>query len=187
MLNVDRTKARHYGDEKGRYWSVSQVCEVITGGGQYYAPGAAERGTDIHLIFALAVGHSVGMCEAPDVPEEYLVYYAGIQKWIDQAQPKPSALENSLKHKTLPYAGTPDFIGMIGEEFGVLDLKTVQRERWHDVQICAYQKMTDKAARQWILYIDKDGGFKQVSVKPSAKDWAVFQNGLSILTWRDGV
>lgn len=185
MITCDRSAKRHYGDEHGRYWSVSQVCEVITGGCDYYAPGAAERGEDVHLIFALAVGHSVGLCEPPDVPTEYAGYYEGIQGWIQYARPKPSGIERMMRHRTLPYAGKSDFIGLIGEEFGVLDLKTGISVRWHQVQVCAYQKMLDKAARQWILYVDKDGKFKQVSVKPSARDWAVFQNGLSILQWRE--
>lgn len=186
MLTCDRTAARHYGDEHSRYWSVSQVCELVSGNGDFYAPGAAERGTDVHLIFALAVGHHAGLCDQPDVPTEYDGYYQAIMQWIQFANPQPSSLERTIRHKVLPYAGTPDFIGMIEDAFGVLDLKTGKPEKWHQVQICAYQKMTDKASRQWILYITNDGQFKHVTVKPSARDWAVFQAGLSVLQWREG-
>ena len=183
-LSVDRAKPRQYGDAEGRYWSVSQVCDVVSGGCDYYAPGAAERGQDVHLIFALAVGHSAGLCEAPEVPEAYGGYYKAMLDFIAWAKPVPSAIERTMKHKTYPYAGKPDFIGSIGEEFGVLDLKSGAPAKWHSVQIHGYQKMLDKAAKMWILYISDNGTFQFKTIKPSARDWAVFQNGLSILEWR---
>lgn len=185
MSSIDRTQVRHYEFDGKRYFSVSTVCEVITGKCDFYAPSDAERGTDLHLIFALAVGHHAGLCDAPDVPTEYDGYYIAILKWIGLVNPQPSSIERRMRHTVYPYAGTPDFIGTIGEHFGVLDLKTGDPAKWHRVQICAYQKMLDKAAKQWILYISNDGTFKQVLVKPSPREWAVFMNGLSLLQWRE--
>lgn len=185
MITCDRSAKRHYGDEEGRYWSVSQVCEVVAGKCDYYAPGSADRGQDIHDIFALAVGHSIGLCDAPDVPEGYAGYYSAILKWIEFAKPKPWGLERMKRHATLPYAGRADFVGMIGEEFGVLDLKSGVPAAWHRLQLHGYQKMFDKASRMWVLYVNDDGTFKQVPIKLSARDWAAFQNGLSILQWRE--
>jgi hypothetical protein len=187
MFSVDRTQPRHYGDEQGRYWSVSQVCQVVTGkDGSQYAAGAAERGQDLHLIFALAVGHHAGHCDPPDVTEAYTGYYVAMLEWIDWAKPKPLKIEESYRHKILPYAGTPDFVGMIGEAFGVLDLKTGQPEPWHAMQVRAYREMVEKAARMWVLYIKVDGTFQFKNLKPSARDWAAFQSGLNILQWREG-
>lgn len=185
MLTCDRTHARHYGNATDRYWSVSQVLQVITGDdGSRYIAGAAERGQELHLIFAFMIGHHIGKCERPAIPDQYRGYAEAMQQWITHANPSPTALEESLAHPTLPYAGTPDFVGTLGNTFGVLDLKTGQPQRSHAIQVCAYQKLLNRAATQWILYIDPDGGFKQVTVKPSARDWAVFQNGLAILQWR---
>lgn len=185
MITCDRSQPRQYGDEHGRYWSVSQVCTVVTGEKGYGSEQAMQRGTDVHMIFALAVGHRAGLCDAPGVPEEYAGYYRAIQSWMEQANPRPSSLERTMRHKTYPYAGTADFIGSLGEDFGVLDLKTGTPEKWHRLQLHAYQKMLDKAAKMWVLYVKDDGTFKQVTVKPSARDWAAFQNGLSILQWRE--
>lgn len=187
MITCDRSAKRHYGDaaEPFRRWSVSQVCEVVAGKCDYYAPGSADRGQDIHDIFALAVGHANGLCDPPDVPESYAGHYRGILNWIEFAKPRPSGLERTMKHATLPYAGRMDFIGMIKEDFGVLDLKSGVPAAWHRLQLHGYQKMTDKAAKMWVLYVKDDGTFKQVTVKPSARDWAAFQNGLSILQWRE--
>lgn len=185
MLTCDRSQARNYGDEHGRYWAVSSVIEVVTGKKGYGSEQDKQRGTDVHLIFSLAVGHHAGLCDAPDVPEEYAGYYRGILAWIEKAKPRPSSLERTMKHKVYPYAGTADFIGSIAEDFGVLDLKTGTPERWHSIQLHAYQKMLDRAAKMWILYVSSDGDFKQVPIKPSARDWAVFTCGLSILAWRE--
>lgn len=185
MLSVDRTQPRHYGDEQGRYWSVSQVCEVVRGDTGFMDPVALQRGTDVHQIFALGVGASVGLCEWPDVPNEYAGYWKAITAWIEKVKPQPTMIERTLRHKVYPYAGTTDFIGMLGPDYGVLDLKTGQPQRWHRVQVHGYQKMLDKAARMWVLYVDNDGNFKQESIKPSPRDWAVFTNGLSILQWRE--
>lgn len=185
-LSVDRSASRHYGDEAGRYWSVSQVCEVVYGERKYADQGAMQRGTDVHEIFALELGAHMGWCEHPVIAEDYAGYHVGILAWIKQAKPQPMMLERTLKHKTYPYAGTLDYVGMIGEDYGVLDLKTGTPERWHTLQIHGYQKMLDKASRMWVLYLSNDGSFKQIPVKPSARDWAAFQNGLSILQWREG-
>jgi hypothetical protein len=185
MLSVDRTKPRQYGDDKGRYWSVSQVVEAVIGDKGFMDPIALQRGTDVHQIFALRLGASMDWCDMPDVPEEYQGYDAAIVKWIEQAKPEPKMLERMLRHKLYPYAGQVDFVGLVGPDYGVLDLKTGQPQKWHSLQVHGYQKMLDKAARMWILYVGADGNFKQVAVKPSARDWAVFQNGLSILQWRE--
>jgi hypothetical protein len=186
MLSVDRTKSRHYGDEQGRYWSVSQVCQVVTGkDGSQYAAGAADRGTDLHLIFALALGHYAGYCDPPDVDEAYIGYHMAMLDWMDWAKPTPMKIEDAYRHKTLPYAGTPDCVGMIGEAFGVLDLKTGQPERWHAMQVRAYKEMVEQAAKMWVLYVKNDGTFQFKDVKSSARDWAAFQSGLNLLQWRE--
>ena len=184
-LSVDRDRPRHYSDEHGRYWSVSQVCEVVAGKQDFYAPGSAERGTDVHLIFALAVGQYAGLCDGPDVPTEYEGYYKAILKWIAWANPKPDGIERMRKHPILPYAGQMDFVGSIHGDVGVLDIKSGQPMPWHRLQIEAYARMMQFLhCKRWILYIDNEGEFKQVPVKPSPRDWCAFQNGLSILQWR---
>jgi hypothetical protein len=186
MLTCDRSQSRHYGDEHGRYWSVSQVCEVVAGKQDFYAAGSAERGTDVHLIFALAVGQYAGLCDGPDVPTEYEGYHQAILQWIEWAKPMPMPLgiERKRKHPTLPYAGTTDFVGQACREFSIVDLKTGAPAKWHALQMCGYREIVGKVAKMKILYITNDGDFKQVPVKPSPRDWCAFQNGLSILQWR---
>lgn len=189
MITCDRSAKRHYFDDSETFgrWSVSQVCAVVSGGCDYYKPGSAEKGQDIHDIFALSVGHANGLCDAPDVPSEYAGYYRGVLEFIEKKKPRPLAhgIERCLKHATIPYAGRADFIGMIADDFGVLDLKTGTPEKWHGVQVHGYQKMTDKAAKMWILYINAEGDINLKTVKYNPRDWAVFQIALSVLQWRE--
>ena len=185
MLTCDRSQARQYGDEQGRYWSVSQVCEAVTGDRGFMNPEALQRGTDVHLIFSLAVGHAQGWCNLPTVPAVYDGYYRVIMEWIEEFQPKPLSLEKQIKHASLCYAGRTDFVGMIGEEFGIVDLKTGPSEKWHRLQLHGYQKAIDRAAKMWTLHIDNGVSKRMHPIKYSARDWAAFQNGLSILKWRE--
>lgn len=185
-LSVDRSQPRQYGDEQGRYFSVSQICEVVAGENPFYAPGSDVRGHDLHAIFALMVGESMGWCDGPDVPQEYQGYANAIMRWIAQAKPQPMRLEQTLRHKTLPYAGTMDFVGMIGADYGVLDLKTGAKARWHSLQLHAYKHLLDRASKMWILYVDSDGSFEQVAIKNNLRDWVAFQTGISVLHWREG-
>jgi hypothetical protein len=187
-LMVDRSQPRHYGhanQAQGRYWSVSQIVEVVAGSKGYADESAMQRGTDLHQIFALHMGRLLGKCDGPDVPPEYDGYNEAIEAWIKQANLQPMMLERSLRHTTLPYAGTVDYVGMVREDYGVLDLKTGQSEKWHRLQLHGYKHLVDKAAKMWVLYIKNDGTFKQVTVKHSSRDWAGFLNGLSILQWRE--
>lgn len=185
-LSVDRAALRHYGDTAGRYWSVSQVIEVVLGPHRYADDNAIQRGTDIHEIFSLTIGHRMGWCEEPEVMDEYAGYRAAILSWVEQANPQPMMLERMLRHKTLPYAGTVDYVGMLGEAYGVLDLKTGQPDKSHILQVHAYKQLIDKGSKMWVLYIKADGSFKQTEVKNSPREWAAFQNGLSILQYREG-
>lgn len=185
MLLCDRSQHRHYGDDQGRYWSVSQVLQILTGDRTYSDTQAMQRGTDVHQIFALLIGQRMGWCEEPEIPYEYQGHANGVRNWIQHANPKPTMLERSLRHKTLPYAGTMDYVGMPDDEYGVLDLKTGTPEKWHEVQLHAYKQLIDKTSRMWILYINSEGGFKQVTVKNNPRHWAAFQNGLSVLQWRE--
>lgn len=185
-LSVDRSAPRHYGDEQGRYWSVSQVVDVVAGGVRYGDSSAMQRGTDVHEIFALTIGHRMGWCDEPEVFEGYAGYYSAILSWAEHASPQPMMLERMLRHKTLPYAGTIDYVGLIGDAYGVLDLKTGHPEKNHILQLHAYKQMLDKAAKMWVLYIKPDGSFKQQPIKYSSREWAAFQNGLSILQYREG-
>lgn len=160
----------------------------------YGSEADMQRGTDLHVIFALAVMAYAGQCEPPTVPTEYAGYYQSMQAGIDMLKPEPVLIEKPSVSsiKGLWFAGTPDLLARVmyrGKRVLVLiDLKSGQKARWHGVQVTAYSKLigyTDAKALG-ILYIHADGTpatFTQV--KPNPMDWAAFQSAYNLLVWRE--
>lgn len=187
-LTCDRRQLRHYGDEQGRYYSVSQVCRVLAGEPDRAAdPLAAQRGTDLHQIFALLLAARQGLSEPPVIPAPYQGYVAAMQAWIGAADPQAVQVEVARRHPRLPYAGTIDCVGLLQRgAYGVLDLKTGQPARWHAVQIRAYRELLEeRAARMWILYVHPDGTYRLDRILPRPADWLAFQHALNVLLWRE--
>lgn len=191
-LSVDRTAKRHYGDEAGRYFSVSQVLDVVHGKEHWGSQQAMDRGTDLHRIFALAVAAHAGLCEEPFVPAEYEGYRKSMGLWITTANPDPIQIEQMgvSTIKGLPFAGTWDLLAWVrdkGKRYRFLiDLKSGQPEPWHKIQVQAYGKLCQEAERLAVLYINKDGSMPTWKiVKPDARDWAAFQAAVSLLQYRE--
>lgn len=192
-VSVDRTQPRHYAHNGTRYYSVSQVVQVLTG--ETYAYGSVEamqRGTDIHAWFAWAGNaYAGGEAEQPDLSIDHTPYLRGIYDWMAMAKPLPMMIEESaVAANGLPFAGTPDLLASImhgGErKVALIDLKTGQPNDAHKVQVQAYHRLIGYIGAEilLLLYVSKDG-FKTVTVKKSPRDWAAFQAALSVLTWRE--
>lgn len=186
MLTCDRTRPRQYRSATREYFAVSQVCAVLHGETKY-STSAAQRGTDLHDLFAVALGHQAGWCGAPVVPDAYAPHMAAIQDFLRDHAPHVLAIEKAYAHPSLPYAGTIDCLVRLGRETGVLDLKTGQAARWHAVQVEAYRRMIDPRLKGWLLYLTlgQQRAYKLVPVRPSAHHWAAFQHALNILLWRE--
>lgn len=193
MISVDRDQPRHYGDAKGRYFSVSTVCTTMTGASPYGSELDKQRGTDLHAIFALAVGSFAGRGEPPTVPTDYAGYYQSMQTWIQAAKPEPVYIErpsvSSLRH--LPFAGTPDLLAYLHLQgkrtLTLIDLKSGSSARWHAAQLLGYSKLTlYRVAKAFgLLYLHEDGSpatYERVKLNP--RDWAAFTSALNLLIWR---
>lgn len=193
-VSVDRTKSRNYAANNGmRYYSVSQVLQVLTG--ETYAYGSVEamqRGTDIHAWFAWAVNAYAGHeAEQPDLSADHAPYMQGIYDWLSVAKPLPMMIEeSSVATGGLMFAGTPDLLASIlhgaKRKVALIDLKTGQSNDVHRIQVQAYSRLVGYTGAEVLvlLYVGKDG-FKTVTVKKSPRDWAAFQAALSVLAWRE--
>lgn len=184
-LVCDRAQTRHYFDQVGTYYAVSQVLDVICDS-RMYPPWAAQQGTDLHEIFALLIGHYAGKCDPPSVPDEYAGHAASIQRWIEEVKPGVIEIEQPHKHRQYPYAGTIDLIADIGGRPIIVDYKSGVHTRRHKVQVQAYMRMISAHAEGALLYSDPDGKrARLVRVPRNARDWSAFICGLSILQWRE--
>lgn len=80
---------------------------------------AGARGTDIHALAELLVhGNDV------DVPPAIAGHVQGYARWLDEWQPEPIFTERPVYHRSQWYAGTPDYIGVMGGSTWCLDWKT---------------------------------------------------------------
>ena len=193
-LSVDREKPRQYGDAKQRYFSVSQVCAVMTGEQSYGSDADMQRGTDLHDIFALAVASYAGRCAPPVVPPDYQGYFRSMNWWIDRWKPEPVRIEwksvSAFSH--MPFAGTPDLLawtyGNGKKLLSLVDLKSGAKAPWHRVQVQAYHRLEEyqAATALRLLYIKADGSEPDyLSVKRDPRDFAAFQSALNLLLWRE--
>ena len=193
-ITLDRAQSRHYAESGRRYYSVSTICQAMMGQSPYGSEADMQRGTDLHLIFALAVGAFAGRCAPPAIPEAYQGYYQSMKHWIDRAKPEPVLIErpsvSPLPH--LPFAGTPDLLAKFQycgrAVLGLVDLKSGQKAPWHRVQVTAYSKLAlyREATVLAMLYIHSDGSEPTLArIKPNLRDWAAFQAALQLLIWRE--
>ena len=189
----DRAADRHYEQAGLRYYSVSQVLEVLRTGPQWSDQQAMQRGTDVHRLCMLAMAARAGLCEAPATAPEYQGYLDSFTQWLDIAKPELLGIEQAVVAGAgLLYAGTYDMLCRMhdkGKRYEtIVELKTGQRQPLHRVQVQAYGKLEPRAARLGLLYVHADGGMPMWEVvKPSTRDWAAFQAALSVLIYREGV
>lgn len=153
-----------------------------------------QRGTDLHLIFAIAVASYAGRCAPPLVPHEYQGYYQSIQWWIDRWKPEPMLIERRSVSavKGMPFAGTPDLLAWTSGNgkrmLSLVDLKSGGKAPWHRVQVQAYHRLEgyQGATALRLLYIHADGSPPDyLTVKRNPRDMAAFQSALNLLLWRE--
>lgn len=196
-VRITRGAAREYADlDKGQsYYSVSQVLKALDpnafeGIDPYVMAAAQQRGTDLHVLFALRVMAEVGACDKPARPSGILgKYYDGIEKFVYERRPNPRSMESSSVNRDLGYAGTLDFNGRIDDQPAVwiLDLKTGPARAVHASQLHGYWHLegNEKAKRVGSLYLTKKGDYDLVEHTHEHTAWGAFQLGLSMLRWRE--
>ncbi|MBF0260251.1 MAG: hypothetical protein HQL97_00260 [Magnetococcales bacterium] len=150
---------------------------------------ARVRGTILHKRFFFAMAHCAGLCEYPKRIELYGGYCDSMDRWIDEAKPKPVKLEAAGLNRRYLYAGTRDAdILYMGSDLTIMDLKSGVPTCTDEMQLIAYDHMDGcKAERHLDVYLDKNGGrAKEAWVERSemAAHWAGFLNALSMLRWR---
>ena len=197
-LRCTRGATREYADlDAGQsYFSVSQVLKALdpnafAGIDPYVMAAAQQRGTDLHVLFALRVMAEVGACDKPARPSGIIGrYYDGIEKFVCEKRPNPQAVESSSVNQKLGYAGTLDFKGRIDDQptVWIIDLKTGPERAAHAVQLCGGYKHlegSEQVKRVGSLYITNKGDYDLVEHTHDFTAWGAFQLGLSMLRWRE--
>ncbi len=177
---------------KKDFVSVSQVLSVLdpdafAGVDPFVLASAQQRGTDLHVLFALTLFAEAGLADRPARPTGIIRgYYAGIEAFIRERSPRPIRVEESSIHDKMGYAGTPDTECWLGETDALIDLKTGPPRPVHAVQLHAYKRLKgyENVRRLYSLYIKKDGTYKLIEHTHDHIDWAGFLAAITVLHWR---
>lgn len=196
-LTCERGTAREYTDlDAGQsFFSVSQVLKALDPKAfddvdPFVMAAAQQRGTDLHVLFALRVMAEVGACDKPARPSGVLgKYYDGIERFVIEKRPWPKRVESASVNLKLGYAGTLDFFGRLGGqlEHWIIDLKTGPPRAVHASQLHGYWHLegNEKVKRVGSLYITKKGDYDLVEHTHEHTAWGAFQLGISMLRWRE--
>jgi len=176
-------QATHSYERDGvRLPSVTQVLKSVgIIDPDKYAPGAAMRGTVVHL--ACQFLDEDDLLESA-VPEEIGGYLDAYRKFLAETGWTWTGIEVRMYHETLGYAGQIDRIS----QAAIVDLKSGAEEDWHALQLAGYLGMFQRpmSMERYALHLRADGtyGLKQYPRKDFPRDWAVFQSALNIHNWR---
>ena len=194
-LRVTRGAAREYADlDTGKdYYSVSQVLTVLdpdafTGIDPYVLAAAQQRGSDLHLIFALRMLAAANLGPMPKYPGGIIGKYClGIEKFAQERKPRPIRVEAQGFNDKLKTAGTLDLECWLDETDSIIDLKSGPERAVHSAQLIGgYKRLSgsEKAKRFYSLYITKAGTYHLKEHTHNHVDQAWFDAGLSVLNGR---
>jgi len=148
---------------------------------------AQERGTAFHEI-AAAYAKKLWL---PTLPEELTGFFLSFTRWFDKFVVETVMVEERLKHPTLYYEGTPDWVGRLKGDLGLtlVDWKTPHyaSKGWR-LQLAGYKGLCEKAgyeiARVASLQPRRDGKTAKFIDYPNSltNDMAIFMSVLNV--WR---
>ena len=98
---------------------------------------AAERGTEVHE----AVEKLLDKEEVTTTSEFIQKSLMSFEKWYSDTQPRVEAKELFLYHKDIPWAGTPDIIAEVNGRLSIIDIKTGDYRKSHEIQQLMYKDL----------------------------------------------
>ena len=98
---------------------------------------AAERGTEVHE----AVEKLLDKEEVTTTNEFIQKSLMSFEKWYSDTQPRVEAKELFLYHKDIPCAGTPDIIDEVNGRLSIIDIKTGDYRKSHEIQQLMYKDL----------------------------------------------
>jgi hypothetical protein len=155
----------------------------IIQGNRSAAEAAMERGKDVHRLCEHA---DRGTLDWDLVEPDHGPYLkAWIKATVDLGVTW-EAIEQPVYQATYGYAGTPDRVGVTHLGRAVYDIKTGVPQRWHALQLAAYQlalPFADGPYRRFGVYLSADGKYR-IKEYADRSDDAVFLAALSLYHWK---
>ena len=142
---------------------------------------AAHKGTAVH-----SANENYVLFGIEDIDPAYALYFEAFKAWWHECKPTPIGTEIRIYHKILEYAGTADLLCIIDGKVTLVDYKTSAQvsRMMYGVQLEGYDRAFDSHGihidQQLILHLRKNGTYKEVPFKKSAKCWSVLSSLMTI-------
>jgi hypothetical protein len=155
---------------------------------------AGDIGNECHRLVEWSLriwsGQKVG--EQPIVGPQAATAFSAFKSWWDEAGLKVFAVEQTVWHPLLRYAGTLDLLAYQGDDLVLVDLKT--SKAIYDefaLQVAAYMKAVDAMGhgpvrKGYIVRLPKtDGdGFETLELSDVDRSFTAFEHALALWRWQ---
>ena len=180
MLTLDNAHVYHWGDT-----IVPGVNEINRDAGlltdaQWYTESGRQRGEYVHETLAL---YDEGQLEETTLDARLAPYLMAWRNLLRMTGIQIEMIEQIMYHQELGYAGKPDRIITLRDQFGVLEIKTGVPKPSDQVQVAAYS-LFGPYDYGWVAYLRKDGEPFLRSVMPLSEFRTVFLACLTIYRYK---
>ena len=100
---------------------------------------AAERGTAVHENIELLLNNEEIVVNNEFIQKSLMSF----EKFYNEQKPKVLTQEIFLYHKDMPWAGTPDIIAEVNGNLSIIDIKTGDYRKTHEIQQLMYVDLWD--------------------------------------------
>ena len=101
---------------------------------------AAERGTSVHEAIEALLKNKEVHAGTEFIKKSLMSF----EKWYYELKPSVICQEIFLYHKDLPWAGTPDIIATVDGNLSIIDIKTGDYRKSHEIQQLMYKDLWNK-------------------------------------------
>ena len=98
---------------------------------------AAERGTEVHEAIEKLLDKEEVTTDKEFIQKSLMSF----EKWYSENQPEVVGKEIFLYHKDIPWAGTPDIIAKVNGRLSIIDIKTGDYRKSHEIQQLMYKDL----------------------------------------------
>ncbi len=98
---------------------------------------AAARGTSVHENIELLLDREEIIINDEFIQKSLMSF----ERWYEEIKPTVITKELFLYHKDLPWAGTPDIIATINGRLSIIDIKTGDYRKTHEIQQLMYMDL----------------------------------------------
>lgn len=172
------------------YPSVTQILENVgLIDKSWYSEADADRGRKRHKAIQLC---DAGELDFDSIDEETTMFVMAWEQYKQDRKIKVLESEYVFAHQFYKYAGTIDKILVENGVQHIVDIKTGQFQRWHEIQCVGYYDgLTNYFGSPYkhqplhcdIVYLDKKGGYKAIGADVMGQR-KVWESCLNLYQWK---